>query len=345
MRPRLSLDVERVTLTGRIALLRAFGDDPISYSTLQPGMRYLETSFGYVAYRSVRGADITLGPPICAPDDRAVLLRRFMDATKNPILCYVREDVATVAATVDPRLRAGGMGVDWHPDLELLERSPSRAVASAVRKARRGGFAMHELAFDAQTLSRVREITRVYLSRSQVAQEMTFLNRPMGWSADGLARAFSLHTTHGLTGYVVLNPYFSAGAPIGFLLDIVRFEPTPLWGLYLAVVAELARRLRAEGMALSLGFCPLWRIPVAPSAASRLLDGQVRWLARRMDDVQYFRRLRAMKAEFAGRAVPRFFLCRSVMAAVPVMALVRACGLSVRHLVAEAWNRQVSHAS
>ena len=51
----------------RFAALRALGNgDLVEYATLQAGLSYLETSFGYWAYRRIGGVDITLGGPVCA---------------------------------------------------------------------------------------------------------------------------------------------------------------------------------------------------------------------------------------------------------------------------------------
>ena len=63
-------------MTERARQIAELSDDPIAFSTLQEGLAYCETSYGYIAYRRVLGVDITLGPPIAAPADRAASARR-----------------------------------------------------------------------------------------------------------------------------------------------------------------------------------------------------------------------------------------------------------------------------
>ena len=71
------------------ALMRAHGSDPISYSTLQPGLSYFETSFGYVAFQRALGFELTLGPPVCAEGDRAEIRWRWTrDAAMGPGLVF-----------------------------------------------------------------------------------------------------------------------------------------------------------------------------------------------------------------------------------------------------------------
>src|SRR5688500_16933949 len=42
------------------------GSDPIALSTLQPGMRYLDTPRGFIAYQRAFGVSLSLGGPVGA---------------------------------------------------------------------------------------------------------------------------------------------------------------------------------------------------------------------------------------------------------------------------------------
>jgi lysylphosphatidylglycerol synthetase-like protein (DUF2156 family) len=317
----------------RAAAIRRFGRDPIACSTLQPGLEYFDASFGFIAFRRVLGMDITLGPPVCAADDEAELLDRFVRTRKRPILCYVEANTLTEARLGGRRLYCAGMGADKDVDLEALLDDPAAAVQSASRKAQRAGFSVRELdlrALDARLAGRVQSITRTFVARSQVPVEMAFLNRPMSLHPDGLRRVFALQRDDEPFGYTVLNPWFRDDAVAGYLLDIVRFEPTRIWGVYLATVMALARQLAREGVALSLGFCPLWRVSDPPDERSLWLQTQVRWLARSLREVEYVKRLHGMKSLLPGPVRPRFFASFSRNALSAFVALVGACGVSLR---------------
>jgi lysylphosphatidylglycerol synthetase-like protein (DUF2156 family) len=328
--------------TRRASLVRAHGADSISCSTMQPGLSYFETSFGYVAYRRAFGFDLTLGPPVCAAGDRPALIERFLGTRRRPLFFYLPKEVAVlVAELAGRRFRTCGMGIEkviplgGPADADLHPR-----VRGALKKAARAQLELSEVRpshwTEAQR-ARADAITRSYLTRSAVPVEMSFLNRPLGsidWRDDGLSRTFLLRQgTGGETfGYIVLDPYFDGGRVTGYLLNLIRFEPTRLWGVYYAAVAALAARLRGERIAeLSLGFCPL--VGVETEGCSPFLARQVRWMERRFAEVSYLARLREMKEAFPGRTLQRYFVSPSPWAASALLALVRACGVPLAGMI------------
>ncbi len=317
----------------RAAAIRRFGRDPIACSTLQHGLDYFDASFGYIAFRHVLGMDITLGPPICSPDDQAELIDRFVRSRKRPILCYVDASTLDDAQLSGRKLHAAGMGVDKDVDLATILAEPTTAVRSASRKAARVGFEVREIdlrALDPRFAGRVESITRTFVARSQVPVEMAFLNRPMSLHPDGMRRVFALLREGEVFGYTVLNPWFRDGVPAGYLLDIVRFERTRIWGVYLATVRALAERLAHEGVELSLGFCPLWRVADPPCGGSSWLQAQMRWMERSLREVEYVKRLQGMKSLVPGPMRPRFFASFSRSALSAFVAVVGACGVGLR---------------
>jgi lysylphosphatidylglycerol synthetase-like protein (DUF2156 family) len=313
----------------RRELVRAFGSDPISYSTLQPGLSHFETSFGSISYQRALGFDLTLGPPLCAPADRAELITRFLRDRRWPIFFYVQEDLARLALQLaGPRHQACGIGVD-----KLLSVSawaqPDPRVASAMKKAKKRGLVLREVQMSqlsATDAGRIREITARYLQRSAVSAEMHFLNRPLTFDDDGMARTFVLEegADGEPFGYAALDPYFEGGRPAGYLLNQLRFEPTPLWGVYFSAVSILAEKLRSEGVGeLSLGFAPL--ASADTSSFSPKLGAQVRWMERKFAAVPYIARLREMKDAFQGRTPQRYFVTPSRWVASTIVAFLRAC--------------------
>ncbi|MFP2926807.1 phosphatidylglycerol lysyltransferase domain-containing protein [Pyxidicoccus sp. 3LG] len=319
-------------------LVRAHGADPISYSTLQSGLAYFETSFGYIAYQRALGFDLTLGPPVCASGDRAELLQRFLRAGRRPLFFYVQREVAMLAAALGgPRYRVSGMGVDKVLSLDAPMSSRSAKVDGALKKAVRGGFDVEEVRpseLDSEARARVDAITRAYLRRSSVPVEMRFINRPLTLEDDGLARMFLLRqgADGRVFGYAVLDPYFEGGRAHGYLLNLIRFEPTRLWGVYYSLVATLAARLREEGVPqLSLGFCPLYGVDT--EGCSPLLSRQVRWMERRFAGVDYLARLREMKDAFPGGTPQRYFVTPSPWAVSALLAFLRATGVPFTELV------------
>lgn len=314
--------------------MRRFGDgDLIACSTLQPDMRWFETSFGAIAYRSVWGIDVTLGGPLAAPADRAVVIERFLKTRRRPLLCYVRADVMRLLD--DSGLHGAGMGVDRHVDVPALLDAPARAVRGAIKHATRAGVTIEPMEFaalDDRLRARLAEIDARYLARAECTVEMSFLNRPMSVEPDGLRRLFLLRQREGVFGFAVLNPIFDRGVVTSWLLDILRFEPTKVWGLWLSTVHALATRLHREGHGLSVGFAPLHRIVRPPCIASRALGAQMDLMVRMLSSAQYVQRLRELKDLVPGREEPRFFAGRSRSALTSLFALMEVSGIGWRYL-------------
>lgn len=318
-----------MSTTGRVELLRAHGADPIAYSTLQPGLEYFDTSYGYLAYARAAGFALTLGPPICARADRAALLEGFFARVKRPVVFYVQRDDAELAKAL------GGFGYGLCPigaDKVLSLDAPldtDAKVKSAVKKAKKGGLAMHEQLPARELLERV---DAEYFAKSAVPVEMRFLNRPVTLEADGLGRLFVLSAAGEPFGYAALDPYFQGGQATGYLLNVLRFAKTSLWGVYYAAVASLAEALKGEGVRqLSLGFCPLGAVDAA--GCSPRLAAQAKWMEARFGAVPYLQRLKEMKDAFPGPSPQRYFVGRSPLVATTLLALLKACGVPLLPIV------------
>jgi phosphatidylglycerol lysyltransferase len=315
--------------------IRRYADgDLIAASALQPGLQWFSTSFGLLPYRRVAGIDVTLGGPLCEPADRPELLRRFLSWSRRPILFYLREP--TLALLDDSGLHAAGIGIDRHVDLDALLREPSKPVRGALTRARRAGFELRPLALerlDASTRARLEQITARYFAHAAVPREMAFLNRPMSYEPDGLRRVFALIKHDGMFGYAVLNPIFAKGKRCGWLLDILRFEPTRLWGVWFSSVFALAQLLAQEGEALSLGFAPLHRVRTAPHARSRALEAQVDWMVRYLSTTSYLSRLRELKDAIPGPEEPRYLASYTRSLPTVLYAFLGAMGVAIQSLL------------
>jgi hypothetical protein len=228
--------------------------------------------------------------------------------------------------------------VDHHADIEALLARPAAPVRGAVKKARRAGFELCPLdlrALSAPRRRRLDEITERYLANAECTVEMSFLNRPMSYDADGLRRVFLLakhdRELDGVFGYAVLNPVFDDGLVTSYLLDILRFEPTRLWGVWLATVHRLAELLSTEGKGLALGFCPLHRVR-RPKGASRVLSAQIEGMVRLLSSASYLRRLRELKGLIPGTEEPRSLATFSRSALVNLFAFMEASGVGFAYL-------------
>lgn len=326
----------------RSALVRAHGSDPIAYSTLQQGLSYFETSFGYIAFQPAFGHSLTLGPPICAPKDEATLIDRFLRNHRRPVFFYVQRHTADLVRQIGgSRFLPCGMGIDKVLDLKAQPSNPHPKVQGSLKKARKGNFHLVEVrpgSLSSDERQRIDHITNAYLQRSKVKVEMHFINHPLTFDDDGFSRMFLM--TQGaenkIFGYLVLDPHFKDHNVHGYLFNLFRFESTRLWGVYYSVVASLMSTLQQEGIAqLSLGYCPLTQVD--PEGCAPILSRQITWMAQKLVDNEYLSRLRALKEVFPGDTPQRYFVTQSPWAITTLLAFLRATRVPLWGIVREAF--------
>lgn len=318
----------------RVEWIRRFGVDPIAVSTVQPGLSYFDTELGFVAYQRSFGVSLSLGGPVCAPEHEVALARRFLAEVPDAALFYVKGSLARAVGGFTFRT---ALGSDRVLDLTRTDTFASPAAQAAARKAARAGFTLELLNVDAASQEDRQFLKRVSssaLERSVVPFEMRFLNRPMSYVTSGPSHVFALALKGRRFGYAVIDPYFERTEIKGYLLNLLRFEPTPLWGVYLATVNAIATRLAAENVAeLSLGFCPLAQLDIAGS--STVMRPQLRWMEKQYAQTDYLARLHQMKSELRGDWKSRWLVTRTPQLVTPFLAFLELTGVEVWKLARE----------
>jgi lysylphosphatidylglycerol synthetase-like protein (DUF2156 family) len=286
--------------------IKQFSDgDMISYAHLQPQLERLETSYGMWSYRSIGDITFTLGGPLCAPEDRVSMYHKLLQQKKKPILFYLTEDALEFVK--ESSLYVVGIGVNRRIDTPIFLQNPSKKVKSACKKSRKGGVVWEEIFDEQVVLSSLSRISNSYLNNSQYQQEMSFINMPLQCGFATHRRLFVIRgrDTH-MLGFVYLNPIYKKGRLVGFLLDMLRFIKTKIWGLWFSTVYTLAQVLQREGLELYLGFCPLHDIKIPKNNHSKTLQAQMIAISQTFQSVQYIKNLREMKEEIEGYNTPRF---------------------------------------
>ena len=71
--------------------IQQFGNgDVISYAHLQPQLERIQTSYGLWSYRTFEDITITLGAPLCSPENRQDMLRQLLKVKKSPYCCILQ---------------------------------------------------------------------------------------------------------------------------------------------------------------------------------------------------------------------------------------------------------------
>lgn len=326
-------------LSDRAELVRNHSSDLISYSTLQPNLQYFDTSYGYIAYRKIGKHSITLGPPVCQKSDMPSLTQRFLAKNKSVSFCYLNEN--SLDDMRQAGLRVSAIGVDRMVNYDRFFQNTDKKVISAVHKASKENLIIKEVSIgeiNSELISTLAKINDDFLLRSVFPGEMIFLNKPMDYSDDHLRRVFTLSVQNSdcndVIGFLTLNPIFNNGKVDGYLLDIIRFKKTKLWGLWYASVWNLSKLLEREGKFLSLGFCPLVTdIAQSDVKTSLLLDGQMAILKKLFLNIKYFQQLYNMKCVIGGEFSLRYIATTAIFLPPVVSAFLNATGGNFKSLL------------
>lgn len=229
--------------------------EAICASFAQPAVTLRRHGEGCLAVREVGAWCVTLGPAFGTEAERQALHQGLLTSSLRPLATFLDHRDARALLALEGGLQVVPFGTEFvlRPS-EALVAVPKEA-RSAARKAAKRGVVLREVESFAPHRAALTALNDAWIARSQAGQEMAFHNRPA--LLEGVcARRFLLEQDGELLGFVELD--HAPDAPKRLLLNVVRFAPTRLWGLYLAVVLWLLEALQEEpGIELSLGLVPL----------------------------------------------------------------------------------------
>ena len=321
--------------------------DILSYAHLQSGLERLETSYGLWSYKSIGDVTITLGPPLCAIKDRPMMLKYLLENKKNIILFYLSEDMLKELHTY--KFQSVAVGVNRRIHMErFLTQTPSAKVQSALKKAAKKHIQWTEI-FDIVSVDDVlSKISTAYLQNAQYPHEMCFVNMPLQSSQAMHRRIFLIKDkTQSIFAFAILNPVYQDGILIGYLLDMLRYQKTKLWGLWYSTVYTLAKILHQESLELFLGFCPLHEISTSNQNTnikhmiSRSMRYQMNLVHRSFQSVQYIKNLREMKEEIEGYNEPIYMSSYTRNIPTCLSVFLKAMGINGQKTVADSMTTQL----
>jgi lysylphosphatidylglycerol synthetase-like protein (DUF2156 family) len=217
-----------------LSLLRRHSDHPSAFLTInQETVHYQSPGVeGLIAYRPAAGHLIQLCGPIAAPEERARLLRSFLDWAhqhgKRVVAVQVPRDDAELYR--DSGFCVNQFGSSFSIDLEQFTLRGTRffKLRNKVKRAQREGVTVAECGpqelQDPQIQAALGEIDQRWLrAKGRHVKELTFMIGERGGRGAPYRRAFVAYQGQRVVGYVTYSPSF--GAQAGWLYDLTRRAP------------------------------------------------------------------------------------------------------------------------
>jgi phosphatidylglycerol lysyltransferase len=314
---------DHADLARRVGWLKQYGSHPMSFSTMQPDMSYFELpGVGYIAYACYLRMQFALADPVCAPQQRAELLDRFLERYPNAVFVQVSK------AVVDHlHGRHGYYGTQFGSESKIqladwsLRGARKQIIRTAVNAARAEGIEIREGGFDHD----VKRISEAWIrTRRCKNNEIRFLIRPMIIDYREGTRYFYAYLNGEAVGFIFFDPIYSDGRLAGYVPNISRSSANFRQGLWYALMAHALAVFKEEGVPYAdLGLVPLQVAEGVEAQESRVLRATMSLIRERMDFLYNFKGLEFAKSRFQGRIEKTYCCHRSAMPALAMTAMFR----------------------
>jgi phosphatidylglycerol lysyltransferase len=315
----------RFDMTERLRYLRQFGNQALSYTTLQPEMEYFDLEgVGYIAYQVRFGRRFVLGDPVCAPKDLPLLIQKFLAEDERSIFLPVQLSVARV---LHETFGFFATQVGCETSLDLTRWSPCgrrmRNFRRAASHAQRHGVVVAE-----EPSVNADEISRVSLKwrhgRTLKNRWLKFVSRPIEIEPGDGVRKFLARSNGQLVGYVFFDPIFEDNQVVAYGPSLSAFTPEFRKGLFYLIIEQAAQKFRKEGIArINLGLSPLDIIAPTQPFESRLFRCGLAALRIIGNRIYNFSGLSFIKHKFYGEQTPVFVAHRKSLPAIELFGFLR----------------------
>ena len=297
-----------ISFSERVALLKQYGSHSQSFSTLQPGMHYFDVpGVGYIGYMKKWGLNFVLSDPVCAPQDRELMLSRFERRVSN--ICYIQIS-RPVMEILHKRFGYYGtqFGAESRVDLSQwsLKGKKKQVIRTALNQAREAGITVQERFSDDHT----REISDAWIRTRQCKrQEIRFLIRPMDMEYRENERHFYAYQDGKAVGFIYFDPVYERNEIVSYVPNISRASANFRQGIFYTIMAHAMETFQAEGVPrLDLGLIPLHLSEETEPQESRILKSLCRGVYRHGNRFYNFRGLEFTKSRFRGE-IERTYCC------------------------------------
>ena len=240
-------DGEIFSFEERMTYMKKYGSHCMSFSTLQPGMRFFDLpGKGFVAYMQKWGSQMVLSDPICRENDREAVLCAFLEKYPNSGFIQVTEPVARL---IHERFGfyATQFGIETVIDLEKwrISGKKKQILRTSINQAKKRGIVIRENPDE----TRHHQLSKEWMATRKIKnREIGFLIRPMVMDHEDDTRKFFAYQGDELIGFVFFDPLYKDGKIISYVPNISRFSHSFKQGIFYCLLVHAIETFKAEGL-------------------------------------------------------------------------------------------------
>lgn len=315
------------------ACVARWGRHSLSYSVLQPRMRYFgSVETGFIAYQRWMGQACVLGDPVAPLAARAGLIAAFLKEQRSALFMQVGRETASMLAAQGQLVTPVGVEGEIDTTTFSLDGARKRDLRHYRNKGRDAELVVEELPDTRETRALLWPMSLQWLKkRSLFSRELAFLARPFVAEPEPGTRIFGARTAAGWCAFTVLDPMYDGGRVTGYCVSILRHRDGAPEGACDCINLHVVERLRREGVGiLSLGVSPFHRLEELARAEGRgslpvylIFHALHRW----GDPIYHFRGLSFHKSRYRARETPVFTTVPRPLGVLPLFASAKVCGM------------------
>ncbi|VAW99936.1 FIG00784264: hypothetical protein [hydrothermal vent metagenome] len=293
--------IDYFKLEDREVFLKKFGVHSQSFTTLQPGLSYLDMpSVGYMAYAQHYGVTIVLSDPVCAESHLLLMIQAFQRHFPDAIYLQVSSRLIDILKN-ELGFYVSKMGIEYKIPLEQWESSgrSKKTIRTAVNQAVAQGIDIKETI----ELDKFEKISEQWLCTRACKVEIEFLIRPLNMAYTSGVRCFVAYQNNQPVGFILFDPIYKNENVIAYIPNVSRSWQGFQQGLWYAMMDKAIQTFRREKIQyIDLGLTPLSELDSAIEAhESKLLRYLLRFIYRYGGFLYNFKGLEFAKARYKGR--------------------------------------------
>ncbi|MEZ4549273.1 MAG: DUF2156 domain-containing protein [Desulfobacterales bacterium] len=239
-------DGEIFSFEERMTYMKKYGSHCMSFSTLQPGMRFFDVpGKGFVAYMQKWGSQMVLSDPICRENDREAVLCAFLEKYPNSGFIQVTEPVARLIHEERFGFYATQFGIETVIDLEngrKLSGKKKQILRTSINQAKTRDR------YSGKIRMSITSCQEWMATRKIKNREIGFLIRPMDMDHEDDTRKFFAYQGDELIGFVFFDPLYKGGKIISYVPNISRFSHSFKQGIFYCLLVHAIETFKAEGL-------------------------------------------------------------------------------------------------
>ena len=311
------------TFEERMAYIKQYGSHCMSFSTLQPGMRFFDVpGKGFIAFMQKWGSQMVLSDPVCHENDRELIIGAFLEKFKHTGFVQITEPVARL---MHERFGyyATQFGVETIVDLEgwNLSGKKKQILRTSLNQTRKSGIVIRECREE----NRHHALSREWMSTRKIKnREIGFLIRPMIMDHEEETRKFFAYHEDKLVGFVFFDPIYKDGEIVSYVPNISRFSHSFRQGIFYSLLIYAMETFKKEGLKeLNLGLSILVLDADDKASESWILKNIERLIYRYGNFIYNFKGIAFTKSRFNGKTNKFYCAHRWSLPAIKLISMFK----------------------